>query len=151
MNYQRIFGCLLSCLLLITQAKAQPLILTGSTTSSTISFFNQFLEKTACDIEILKKIFTGTGSISLPLTSSYLLRGNIISHTNPNHFAETINIRLLDFPKVVFTISRIKLENGAIKYSGHILSLQGIDALVLQKENEKYYFIKTEQRLLMTE
>lgn len=104
-----------------------------------------------CDIEILKKIFTGTGTISLPLTSSYLLRGNIISHANPNHFAETVNIRLLDFPKVVFTLSRIKLENGSIKYSGHILSLQGNDALILQKENEKYYFIKTEQRLLMTE
>ncbi len=104
-----------------------------------------------CDNSLLKKLFAGPGIVSVPLTSSQVLRGRIISYTKPNPFAETVNIRLLDYPKIVFTLSKIKLTGGSAKYVGHVLSLEGNEALVLKQENKKYYFIKTEQRLLVTE
>lgn len=89
--------------------------------------------------------------ISLKLSNDFLIKGKIISHVKPNAFAETINISLPDFPGSFFTISRVRTEEGKIKFVGHILNLESSDAIILKEENKKYFFIKTEQRLLVTE
>ena len=113
--------------------------------------FKQFPPKAACAIESLEELFTMQDKISLQLSPAYLLEGKIISHVKPNPFAETINISLTNSDGAVFTLSRISTDEGYTKYTGHIINLQSSDAIVLQDENKKYYFIKTEQRLVMTE
>ena len=148
MNYKRIFSCV--AILIFLSAGIGIRSLAGETIPESF-FFNKLPQKTLCDNTLLKKIFASSGIVSVRLTSSQVLRGLIISHTKPNPSAETVNIRLLDYPKIVFTLSKIKLDDGSAKYIGHILSLDGNEALVLKQENKKYYFIKTEQRLLVTE
>jgi len=139
------------CLCFAIKTNAQQLTHAIPTMFSQPVLFKQFPQKAACDISSLEKLFNASDSVSFQLSSAYLFKGKIISHVKPNALAETINIRLAEFHGAFFTVSRIRTEDGPTLYRGHILSLQGSDALVLQLENGKYYFMKTEQRLLMTE
>ena len=118
--------------------------------SQTISF-KQFPEHTSCDRASLDDLFSMHDEISLKLSNDFLIKGKIISHVKPNASAETINVSLPDFHGSVFTISRVRTEEGKIKFVGHILNLENNDAIILKEENQKYFFIKTEQRLLVTD
>jgi hypothetical protein len=151
MKSRRTLRCMAIYLFLAVNARSQQT--TGN--NSAIFFqpvsFKQFPQKTACDIKSLEKLFTMQDNISLELSPACMLQGKIVSHVKPNAFAETINISLANFHGAVFTLSRIRTDDGHSKYTGHIMNFQSSDAIVLQEENKKYYFIKTEQRFVMTE
>ena len=139
------------CLFIATKANTQQLTPAIPTMFSQPVLFKKFPQKTVCDIASLENLFNASDSISFQLSPACLLEGKIISHVKPNAFAETVNIGLTTFHGAVFTLSRIRTGDGDTRFRGHILSLQGGDAVVMQEENGKYYFVKTEQRLLMTE
>ena len=115
------------------------------------ALFNQFPLKTECRLGELEKLFAAKGKISASVASELSLRGEVIANVQQNPSVNTINIRLSDFPGAMFTLSRIRLEDGTIRYNGHIISRDHSDALVLSIENGKYYFTKEEQRLVVTE
>jgi hypothetical protein len=150
MKYRKIFRCITVFIFLAVHANAQTAAGSPVIFSQPI-LFKQFPQKAACDITSLEQIFLSVDAISIQLTPDFLLSGKIISHKKPNPFAETVNITLPDFHEAIFTISRITSETGEIRFTGHILNFESRDAIVLQEENKKYSFIKTEQRFLMTE
>jgi len=152
MKYRRIIGCLASCLLLAGQSNAQQVLASSSPLNPQQSFyFNSFPEKIACSTESLERTFNSPGNVTLELESGHFLRGEIISHIHPNSEAETINISLFEYPQALFTLSRIRVNERSIKFVGHILNMRSSDVLILQQENKNYYFIKRQQRLLLTE
>lgn len=152
MKYRRIFGCLASCLLLAGQSNAQQALHASSPFNpQQIFYFKSFPEKSVCSTTALERIFDSPGDVSLEVGSGNYLRGEIISRSHPNSDAETINISLQGFPQALFTLSRIRVKDKTVRFVGHILSMQSNDVLILQLEKKNYYFIKTEQRLLLTE
>lgn len=151
MKYRRTIRCMAICLFFAAEAKAQQLTPSTPATFSQPVLFKKLPQKTICDIPSLEKLFAATDSVTFQLSPACLLEGKIISHVKPNLFAETLNISLAAFDGAVFTLSRIETGDGNTRYRGHIMSLQSSDAIVMQQENGNYYFIKTEQKLLMTE
>ena len=152
MNNRRLFGCIAGCFLLTGATTAQPLTLTGSEINPRqVLLFNGLPQKISCNTESLGKLFSSSDKIVLSLSPIYEFKGEIISRSHPNASAETMNISLYDFPQSLFTISRILQEDGSIQYTAHIFSFRSQDALILSREEGKYFFIKTEQRLLLTE
>ena len=152
MKNRRIFGYTAACLLLAGAATGQPLAHAGSEINTRpVLLFDQIPQKIVCNTESLEKLFLSADKVSLSLSPVCEFKGEIISRSHPNHAAETINISLTDFPQSFFTISRIRLEDGSVQYTGHIFSFRSQDALILSQEQGKYFFTKTEQRLLLTE
>ena len=152
MKYRKIAGCLASLIFLAAGANSQQ---SASAVSfpfvQSVSLFQQLPSSSACNESALDALFAGSSEILLLLENAYSFHGIIISRIRPNPFAETINIRLTGFPDALFTVSRIRQEKGTTTYTAHILSSSSNDALVLCRKNQKYYFIKTEQRLVLTE
>ncbi|HTS43653.1 MAG TPA: hypothetical protein VMH01_04600 [Puia sp.] len=152
MKYRKIAGCLASLIFLVAGANSQQPAPAGSSPFvQSVSLFQQLPSSSACNESALDALFAGPPEISLSLENAYSFHGTIISCIKPNPFAETINIRLTGFPDALFTVSRIRRQNGITTYTAHILSSSSNDALVLCRKNQKYYFIKTEQRLVLTE
>ncbi|MBS1599266.1 MAG: hypothetical protein JST75_13660 [Bacteroidetes bacterium] len=151
MKFRTTIRSMAFCMLITTSVRAQQLATTRSVIISQPDIFKKFPQKAACDIASLEQLFNMHDDVSLQLSPDFSLEGKIISRKKSNAFAETINIRLSEFQETIFTISRIQTENGETRFIGHILSLEGEEAIVLQFEDKQYFFIKTEQRFLMTD
>lgn len=116
------------------------------------SLFSSLPEKFECNSSQLEKIFSmaPTQKISLKLNSAFEIDGTLAEKfQRSNHFT-SINIRLSNYSDALFNLSRTEDKDG-ISYAGRIVSINYSDALVLKKENGKYYFIKQQQKFLMVE
>jgi hypothetical protein len=139
------------CIFFVTQASAQYSSDNSQITNSKIFLFKQVPQKSQCNITALDNLFSTTGSVNSAVSQGFFIHGELIENVQRNPSIQSINISLSDFPGAIFTLSRTRLEDGSIRYSGHILSTDYKDALILSYEKGKYYFIKTEQRLLITD
>jgi len=139
------------CIFFVIQASAQYSSDNSQITNSKSFLFKQVPQKSRCNITALDKLFSVSGTVNSALSQGFFVRGELIENVQRNPSIQSLNIRLSDFPGAIFTLSRTRLEDGSIRYSGHIISSDYKDALILSFENGKYYFIKTEQRLLITD
>ena len=151
MNYRSNLGCMAFCIFFVIQASAQYSSDISQISNSKPILFKQVPQKSQCNIKALDKLFSAKGTVNLAISQGFFLRGELIENVQRNPSVQSINISLSDFPGAIFTLSRTKLENGSIRYNGHIISTDYRDAMVLSLENGKYYFTKTEQRLLITD
>jgi hypothetical protein len=151
MNYRRILGWMACFAFIVVNARAQSASLLETPANLHPVLFNQFPQKSPCDLESLEKLFSATGKVSETVAPGILLRGEVIARTQQSPQVQSINISMSDFSGVMFTLSRIRLENGSLLYNGHVVSLNHTDALVLTIENGKYYFIKTTQPLFVAD
>jgi hypothetical protein len=151
MNYRRNLGCLAFCLFFVIQASAQYSSDFSQITSSKPILFKQVPQKSQCSITELDRLFSVSGAVNSAISQGFFLRGELIENVNRNSSVQSINIGLSDFAGAIFTLSRTRLEDGSVRYNGHIISADFSDAMVLTLENGKYYFTKTEQRLIITD
>ena len=150
MNFRRILGCTTFCVFIVILANAQ--YSSGSQISnSKSSLFKQIPQKSRCNLKALDKLFSSNGHINSSIAQGFSLRGELTLNMQRNPAVRSIMISLSDFPGAFFTLSRIHLPDGSIQYSGHILSPDDTEALVLSFENGFYYFTKIEQRLVITD
>ncbi|MEP7258944.1 MAG: hypothetical protein ABI687_11150 [Flavitalea sp.] len=63
----------------------------------------------------------------------------------------SINIRAENFNNALFTVTVRLLADNSISVQGRLIHPKYGDALVLTKENNKFYLQKREQRLYMPE
>jgi hypothetical protein len=151
MNYRRTLGCMALCTFYAIHAKAQYSSNFSQTTNPKTIEFGQFPQKSQCNTAALAKLFSLKGPVSVAIAKGLFLRGELIENIQQNPAVQSININLTDFPGAIFTLSRIHLEDGSILYSGHIVRLGSIDAMILSAENGKYYLSKTLERILITD
>jgi hypothetical protein len=150
MNFRRILGCTAFCVFIVILANAQ------YSSSSQISnpksiLFKQIPQKSRCNIKALDKLFSSYGHINSSIAQGFFLRGELTLNLQRNPAVKSIMISLSDFPGAYCTLSRIHLPDGSIQYSGHIISPDDAETVVLSLENGYYYFTKTEQRLVITD
>jgi hypothetical protein len=115
------------------------------------SLFSQLPDKAGCSSASLNDLFNGSKQVVLVLNSEIFIRGEITASVNQNASVKSVIIRLTDFPGANCTISRIRMEDGSVRYAGRMLSVSHSDAMLLAREKGKYFFVKAAQRLLMTE
>jgi hypothetical protein len=104
--------------------------------------FTSLPEKLECNLEEVDKLFMAEidQKLVIRLNDRMQLDGIV---------AEKVR-RSSNYPNALFTISRI-IQDGTIRYTGRIISKDNGDVMVVVKENGKYYFTKSPQRLVMTE
>jgi hypothetical protein len=151
MNYRRTPGWMACFVFIVVNAHAQSASLLETPANLQPVLFNQFPQKSPCDLESLERLFSEVGKVSASIAPGIFLRGEVIARTQQNAQVQSINISLSDFSGAMFTLSRIRLENGTLRYNGHMVSLNHTEAMVLSIENGKYYFVKTTQPLVVTD
>lgn len=151
MNYRRILGCLAFCVFFIITANAQYSSDIYQEQKSKTYLLKGLPQKSQCNIPALDKLFTKSGFVSCFIAKSFFLRGEVIENIQRNPSVQSINIGLSDYPGAILCLSRIRLEDGSIRYNGHITTLNNSDAMILSLENGRYFFNKIEQRLLITD
>src|ERR1700692_3394951 len=123
MNYRRTPGWMAFFVFIFVNAHAQSVSLLETPANLQPVLFNQFPQKSPCDLESLERLFSEAGKVSAFIAPGIFLRGEVIAKTQQNAQVQSINISLSDFSGAMFTLSRIRLENGALRYNGHMVSL----------------------------
>jgi hypothetical protein len=143
-------SCLLALMAFTSYSQVEPPLNQPATNKP--SLFASLPEKFECSTDQLEKIFSFSPAqkISLKLNSAFSIEGILAEKfERSNHFT-TINIKLSNYSDALFNLSRTEDKSG-ISYTGRIVSIKHSDALVLKKENGKYFFLKQQQQFLMVE
>jgi len=116
------------------------------------SLFASLPERFECNTEQLEKIFSLSPSqkISLKLNSAFSIEGVLAEKFERSSHFTTINIKLTNYSDALFNVSKTEDKSG-ISYTGRIVSIKHGDALLLKKENGKYFFLRQKQEFLMVE
>jgi hypothetical protein len=150
MNFRRILGCTAFCVFIVILAHAQ--YASGSQILNSKSIlFKQIPQKSRCNLKALNKLFSSYGQVHSSIAQGFSLQGELTLNLQRNPAVRSIMIRLSDFPGASCTLSRIHLPDGSIRYSGHILSPDDAEVIVLSFEDGDYYFTKTAQSLVITD
>jgi len=88
--------------------------------------------------------------VSLPMGDSEFT-GEIVDKAQPAAGVVSMNIRSINMPGTFCTISIVTDSDHTQKIVGRIFNPHGTEALVLTEENNRYYWVKQELRLLMTD
>lgn len=114
--------------------------------------FASLPDKIECNLEEVDKLFMAEADqkVRVSLNQHFQLDGTIAEKVRRSPEVLTINFRITNYPGALFTISRI-IQNGMIRYSGRIISKENGDVMMVVKENGKYFFTKSPQRLVMVE
>ena len=114
--------------------------------------FTSLPEKFECNLAELEKLFTFSPpqKCLLKLNPAFELDGVLAEKFVRSDRLTSLNIRLNNYEHALFNVSRI-YEKNTITYTGRIVSIKHGDLLILKKENDKYFFIKQQQKFLMVE
>ena len=114
--------------------------------------FTTLPEKLECNLEEVDKLFMAEidQKLIIRLNDRMQLEGIVSEKVRRSPEVLTINFKVSNYPNSLFTVSRI-IQDGMIRYTGRIITKDNGDVMVVVKENGKYYFTKSPQRLAMSE
>lgn len=109
------------------------------------TLFQTLPEKISCRINDLTALLQSeTGkTVSILFTNNTYFEGtvsSVASHFDNNLLS--VVVRSTNFPGAALSFSKVTNENGAVSYSGRIISFQHGDAYEIHQENGQYYFVK---------
>ncbi|MBK5272776.1 MAG: hypothetical protein JJE22_17390 [Bacteroidia bacterium] len=118
--------------------------------------FQNLPEKTSVNINNLNVLLnTAVGkavSINLSDKSQFQFEGQVVSASNNGEDnVQSMIIRSTNYDGARFTLSRIINADGAISYSGRILSFHHDDLLELKKQDGHYVLVKRKYNDLVNE
>ena len=90
-------------------------------------------------------------TIDIRFNEDLLVTGTIIEKVTHNSGATSINLQSPDYPGVLFNFSTQKTSKGEEIIQARIFSRQSTDALVLVKENNRYFLKHIPQDKLIAE
>ena len=114
--------------------------------------FSSLPDKFECNILQLQTLFSGNISdrTNLKLGADFHPQAIVSGIFKKSPTLISINIKLPEYDDALFTISLVNDENGN-RYLGRIVNSRYGDMLLLEKEKNKYYFVKQQQRFIMVE
>jgi len=101
--------------------------------------------------DALEKLFHVSGSFTMQLAPSFTLTGSIQNRTVKENSVSTILIKTENLQGATLSLSRSLKSDGSVQYTGHLLKLHDADGMLLIEKDNHYYFIRTEQRFLVSE
>jgi hypothetical protein len=110
-------------------------------------------DKTPVSTSELQSIFRKKQgeTISVRFNDDLIVTGTIQEKVQHNSGTTSINFKSPDYPGVLFNFSSQKKGNGEEFIQARIISRQSADALVLIKENNRYFLKHTPQDKLIAE
>jgi hypothetical protein len=130
--------CLFCSLLLSAQQKDSP---------SDLPYSNK-IEVTNQSLELL---FQPAKDISVLLAPGFRVEGKIQNRTEHENSVVSLLIKVESSPGGMLSISKYKNPSGKVYYSGRLLKLHEPEGLMLVEKNDRYYFIETQERFLVSE
>jgi hypothetical protein len=89
--------------------------------------------------------------INIQLSSQLHIKGQIVAKNQQIPGTFSINIRAENYHNALFNLTVRLLADNTLSYQGRILHPRYGDALVLTRENNRYYFRKRPLKLYMPE
>ena len=90
-------------------------------------------------------------TIAIRFNENLVVTGTILEKVKHNSGTTSVNLKSADYPGVLFNFSSQKNIKGEEIIQARILSRQSADALVLIKENNRYFLKHTPQDKLIAE
>lgn len=145
MKYLLLPGMCLIVLLTAHSASAQKPIPINEPDLSKPKLFTNLPDKIPVDISTLHSLVNTTAgkTVSFRLTANNAnsFDGQVVSRSD-DHGIQSVVIRSGNFNGATLTLSSSAQSNGAVKFTGRIISFQHGDAYELQNQNGKYLLIK---------
>ena len=110
-----------------------------------------YSNKTEVSEQALESLFQSRGKIAINLAPGFLLEGNIENKSSHGNSVMSLLIKIQTPPGGLLSITRYKDPNGHLFYSGNLLKLHEPEGMILVEKDERYYFIETQQRFLVSE
>jgi len=101
--------------------------------------------------EALEKLFHASGSFSIRLAPSFTLTGSIQNRIATGASVVRLLIKTENLQGATLSLSRSVTPDGTVQYTGHLLKLHDAEGMLLTEKDKHYYFIRTEQRYLVSE
>lgn len=110
-----------------------------------------FSNKIEVSDQFLESIFQASGKISLEITPGFRVEGTVQNKSDHGHSVVSVLIKMEGSPGGMLSISRYKDPNGHLYYTGHLLKIHESLGLMLVEKDQRYYFMETEQKFLVSE
>jgi hypothetical protein len=101
----------------------------------------------------LNKIFSLhiNDDVSIRLNDQFVFTGTIIDKVERKSGTVSLNIRSVNYPGALFTVSSVNIPGEKTVFTGRILHPGYGDVLELIQENDQYYLRKKNQNKMMVE
>lgn len=159
MNYLKALGLCLTCIFVYANVSAQTSkIPLNEPDHNKPRLFKDLPDQIPVNIETINSLLNSKPEngrkVTIELAEKTLpgLSGEIISTTcKYNNTIRTLIIRPSNFSAATLTLSSFTNPDGAVSYTGRIISFQHGDAYVLEKRGEQYLLIKKDFHDLVNE
>lgn len=158
MKNLRLHGFNLLLILCCTACFAQDRVVLKEPDQTRPALFDQFPGKIAVETSELKNFFGNIAARGKSASTNFLDKtfpgfdGEIISATTKyNNTLRSVVVKSTRFNGATLTFSSSTTTDGTVRYSGRIVSFQHGDAFVLEKQNDRYYFVKKKLNELINE
>jgi len=108
-------------------------------------------KKIEVNTEALEKLFHASGAFSIQLGPSFILTGSIRTRIVTEASVVRLLIKTENLQGTTLSLSRSVRSDGTVQYTGHLLKLHDAEGMLLAEKDKHYYFIRTEQRYLVSE
>ena len=85
------------------------------------------------------------------IAPDFMLEGEIVSNFRKNKQVSGIQLKAANYGGALLTLSRITEEDGSTSFTGRIYNRETGEAYVLTKENDQYFFVKTNAKFLLVD
>jgi hypothetical protein len=108
-------------------------------------------KKIEINTKALEKLFHTTGAFSIRLAPSFTLTGSIQNRIVKSGPVISLLIKTENLQGATLSLSRSVRSDGTVQYTGLLLKLHDAEGMLLTEKDNHYYFIRTEQRYLVSE
>jgi hypothetical protein len=150
MKYPIILGLFL-CVTVITKAQETPYI--NQHPEEKQALFAALPQKLSISSSLLQQLFSRTINqhFALSISQQFIIDARVLEKVIISPQQESMNIRCANYANALLNISRIKLPDNKIRFTGRIISPLHGDVLALTEENGQYYFTRQKQLLTMVQ
>ncbi len=150
MKYPIVLGLFL-CVTMITNAQETPYINQHPVEKQPL--FAAISGKLSISSSVLQQLFSRATNqhFALSISQQFIIDATVLEKVIISPQQESINIRCTNYANALLNISRIKLPDNKIRFTGRIISPSHGDVLTLTEENGLYYFTRQKQLLTMVQ
>ena len=140
-------------LLVSTSSSAQGPIGLNQRTSGKPMLFARVASKTAVDSNLLLQTFKAAiqDTLTIRFNDHYTFTGVLMEKVQHSSELLSINLRSLDVPGALLTLSLLTPTDSNQRITGRIIHPRGGDVLQLVREKKHYYLVKQAQKFFVTE
>lgn len=159
MSNLKALGLCLVCFCLCTIAVAQTKVPINEPDVNKPKLFTNLPDQITFDVTELKTLVTTSTETGKDITLKSFadkktpsLSGKVIAAGSEyNNTIQTINVRLTNFNNAMLTLSSFTGPDGAVSYTGRIISFAHGDAYELQRKGEQYILVKKNYNEIVNE